>query len=75
MQKINKIISFPISKWEVAISSHQEIEIDEFQLHHGLVCGANGTITVNGKRHHARWLYDGRCYYKGKRVVKYDIAL
>lgn len=73
MPIINDTLSYPLKVWEDRISSRDDIEYTGFQLHHGLVCGASGLITVSGCKINARWLHDGRCYCKGKRKPLYDI--
>lgn len=74
MERINDITAYPISAWEASAADHPEIEFVEFQLHRGLVCGASGNVTANGKSFRVQWLHDGRCYYKGKRARHYDVA-
>lgn len=74
MGRVKYVSAKSVSTWETMTADRPEIEIIEFQLHQRLVCGAKGTITANGKTFPVQWLHDGRCYYKGTRVRKYDVT-
>lgn len=74
MPIINDTTSYPLKVWEERASRRSDIEYSEFQLHHGLVCGASGFISAGGRKINARWLHDGHCYCRGKREPLYDIV-
>lgn len=57
-------------EWESAAYAVGTIELIEIHIHKGYVCGASGVIAGNRQ---AKWLYDGKCYCKGKRMPEYDI--
>lgn len=66
--------AYPICKWEASISKMNNVEFNEFHLHHRLVCGASGIVKINEKSYPVKWLYDGRCFYNGRRLRQYDIS-
>lgn len=65
---------YPIVEWEEAASGRADIAFEEFQLKDHVVTGVNGYVLANGKRRRVQWLFDGKCYYKGRRIYGYDIT-
>lgn len=75
MEIINRFRGATISTWESAAALNPLIELLEMKLHKGLVCGAIGIVTIDGKKLRMKWFHDGRCFHAGKRHSQYDIKL
>ena len=73
MEKIDRIIAYPVDVWENMISKRNDITLKKVYFNKGLVSGAEGVIRTGEKYRNVKWLHNGRCYYLGKRVRQYDI--
>lgn len=63
-----------IIEWENAINNRVDIEFVEILLTNRTVFNIHGFIIYHGKRRRAKWIFDGRCYYNGRRVSSFDIV-
>lgn len=75
MEVVNSIALKSLSQWETVFNNRPELTLEGVHMHNGGVTGAFGTVKANKKEYSVKWLGDGRCYYKGKRVRKYDVKL
>lgn len=75
MEKIDLIIAYPVEVWEKIVSERDDMKLKKIYFNKGLVSGAEGIILTSGKERNVKWLYNGRCYYNGKRIRQYDINL
>lgn len=73
MAEIRLDKAFPICAWEYAIRNRSDIEFCAFFLHKGKVLGVKGIIKNKSRSFEAKWLTDGRCFYRGKRCKYFDI--
>lgn len=64
-----------LSSWTDSIRSRQDIMFDEVKYFRGSVCGVYGRIIYRDREYKVVWVYDGKCFYKGRRLPKYDIPL
>lgn len=64
-----------LSHWRDSIRSRHDIMFDEVKFVRGYVCGAHGRIIYRNKAYKVVWVYDGKCFYKGRRLPKYDLTI
>ena len=73
MERIDHIITHPVEVWERYVSKRDDMALKKINFNKGLVSGAEGTIIAGGKERNVKWIHNGRCYYRGKRVKQFDI--